>query len=220
MRIRITFTKLGAAKYSSHLDLHKTWERTLRRAGAPLLYSQGFNPQPRIQLAAALPLGFTSECEVMDIWVEGAPELGAMARELRRSAAPGIQVLSMQMVDERLPALQTQVRSAEYAVRVDSDLTPDQMEARVSELLAAETLPRERRGKPYDLRRLIESLRRESSDRPVHVLRMKLAAREGATGRPEEVLKALGLEEALAAVHRVSLIFEAGTQPLSSIPNP
>jgi radical SAM-linked protein len=211
MRIRITFTKLGAAKYSSHLDLHKTWERTLRRAGVPLVYSQGFNPQPRIQLAAALPLGFTSECEVMDLWVEGEPDLGAMARELHRAAAPGIEVRTMQVVDDCLPALQTQVRSAEYVVTVESGLTAEEMDGHIAELLAAKALPRERRSKPYDLRPLVEALARESSDGQGHALRMKLAAREGATGRPEEVLKALGLGHAPAAVHRVKLMFETAS---------
>jgi radical SAM-linked protein len=208
MRIRITFTKLGAAKYTGHLDLHKTWERTLRRAGVPLAYSQGFNPQPRIQMAAALPLGFTSECEVMDIWVDGEPDLGAVAAELRRAAAPGVEARSLEAVDERLPALQTQVRSAVYAVAAESGMGPAEMDARIAALLAADTLPRERRGKPYDLRPLIESLAREASDERVHVLKMRLAAREGATGRPEEVVAALGLDPAQAAIHRKELIFK------------
>ncbi|HLE27799.1 MAG TPA: TIGR03936 family radical SAM-associated protein, partial [Anaerolineales bacterium] len=72
-RLRLTFAKTAAMKFSGHLDLHKTWERTLRRARLPLAYSQGFNPQPRLQLASALPLGFTSECEVLDAWME-APQ--------------------------------------------------------------------------------------------------------------------------------------------------
>ncbi len=208
MRIRIVFTKLGSAKYTGHLDLHKTWERTLRRARVPLAYSQGFNPQPRINLAAALPLGFTSECEVMDIWVEGEPDLTAMAKELERAAAPGVGAVSLRAVDDRLPALQTQVRSAIYRVAAESSLTPAEMDARLADLLAAEALPRERRGKPYDLRPLIEELRREDSRNGAHVLHMRLAAREGATGRPEEVVAALGLEPAVAAVHRVQLLFE------------
>ncbi len=53
MRLRITFSKQGALRYTGHLDLHKIWERTARRAGLPLAYSQGFHPHPQIQLAAA-----------------------------------------------------------------------------------------------------------------------------------------------------------------------
>ena len=57
-------------RFTGHLDLHRAWERTFRRAGLPLAYSQGFNPHPRLNLASALPLGFTSEGEVIDVWLE------------------------------------------------------------------------------------------------------------------------------------------------------
>ena len=56
-RLRITFSKLGIARYIGHLDLHRSWERALRRGGVELAYTGGFHPQPRIQLASALPLG-------------------------------------------------------------------------------------------------------------------------------------------------------------------
>ena len=70
MRIRITFAKQGALRYTGHLDLHKLWERAARRAELPLAYSQGFHPQPKMNIAAALPLGFSSRCEVMDMRLE------------------------------------------------------------------------------------------------------------------------------------------------------
>ena len=50
-RWRVTFAKGPQLKYISHLDLSLAWERALRRAGMPLAYSQGFNPQARLQLA-------------------------------------------------------------------------------------------------------------------------------------------------------------------------
>ena len=53
--------------YTSNLDVAKIWERVLRRADLPILYTQGFNTRPRIQLAMALPLGITSECELLDV---------------------------------------------------------------------------------------------------------------------------------------------------------
>ena len=55
-RIRVTFGKGQQLKYISHLDLARTWERVFRRARLPVAYSQGFNPRPRFQLAAALPV--------------------------------------------------------------------------------------------------------------------------------------------------------------------
>jgi len=71
MRLRITFSKEGWLIYSSHLDLMRVWERALRRAGAPLAYSGGFNPRPKLQIARALPLGHVGEGELIDVWLEG-----------------------------------------------------------------------------------------------------------------------------------------------------
>lgn len=70
MRLRLTFAKTDAMRFTGNLDLHRTWERTIRRAGLPLAYSQGFHPQPRLNLASALPLGFTSQFEMVDVWLE------------------------------------------------------------------------------------------------------------------------------------------------------
>ena len=67
MRARITFSKSGPLRYIGHLDLQTLWERAARRAGLPLAYSNGFHPQAKIYFAAALPLGFSSRAEVMDM---------------------------------------------------------------------------------------------------------------------------------------------------------
>ncbi len=199
MRLRLTFTKTDSLKYTGHLDLHRTLERTFRRAGLPLAYSQGFNPQPRMNLAEALPLGITSECEVMDVWLETQIDLEQAKKDLDRAVPPGMQIISLNEVDEKLPPLQTQVVAAEYRVTVRGGVTAD-LDSRVRDLLSQPTIMRERRGKHYDLRPLIESLSIEED-----VLVMKLSARDGATGRPDEVLKALGVEA--MGVHRSKLFF-------------
>ena len=68
-RIRISFSKTEAMRFTGHLDLILTWERTFRRADLPLSYSEGFNPRPVINLAAPLPLGFISTAEIGDFWL-------------------------------------------------------------------------------------------------------------------------------------------------------
>ena len=84
MRVRITFAKTDAMRFTGHLDLHRAWERTFRRAGLPLAYTQGFSPHPRINLASALPLGFTSERELVDIWLEQELPASAVTAALER----------------------------------------------------------------------------------------------------------------------------------------
>lgn len=206
MRIRIEFAKTAHMRYTGHLDLHRTWERTFRRAGLPLAYSQGYHPKPKLNLASALPLGFTSECEVLDAWLEEDLPLEEVFKRLREAAPPGIHISAVQQADEREPALQVQVQAAEYVITLLDP--PDNLVEKVEALLAAGTLPRERRGKPYDLRVLVQALTVLSPDEDGQArLFARLEAREGATGRPEEVLDQLGYDSLRARIQRTQLIF-------------
>jgi len=208
MRARITFTKQGALRYTGHLDLHRLWERAMRRADLPLSYSQGFHPQPKISLAAALPLGFSSLGEVLDVrFNEDIPaqEIGA---RLIDNLPKDVQVTQVEIIDERAPALQTQVLSAVYEVKLTEPVEGSDLKRKVEETLESATLPRERRGKFYDLRPLIESLILDVDVNGKPGLQMVLSAREGATGRPEEVLTVLGIEPEYTRVERTKLIFQ------------
>ena len=212
MRIRITFAKQGALRYTSHLDLHKLWERAARRAELPLAYSQGFHPQPKMNIAAALPLGFSSRCEVLDMRLEHEIPLEGLREKLQQTLPTGIQVSVVESVDEKLPALQTQVASAEYDVTLTEPVDGSELERKVASTMESESIIRERRGKTYDLRPLIEELSLtalpEGEGQGVRVF-MRLAAREGATGRPEEVLDILGIAFEGTRIERIHLLFKS-----------
>lgn len=205
MRIRITFSKLDALRYTGHLDLHRLWERAARRAELPLAYSQGFHPQPKINIAAALPLGFSSRCEMIDLRLEREIPLEGLREKLQGMLPTGIQVSNIESVDERAPALQTQVISAEYQVTLTEPAAGSELKRRVDSVMESTSIPRERRGKTYDLRPLIESLETNSEGK----IQMRLSAREGATGRPEEVLDMLGIAFEETRIERTRLIFQS-----------
>ena len=205
MRIRITFVKQGALRYTGHLDLHRLWERAARRAELPLAYSQGFHPQPKMNMAAALPLGFSSRCEVMDMKLERDIPLESLSTRLNTTLPSGLQVVDVEQVDERAPALQTQVLSAEYEVTFTESVDGSELKRKIDAVMESKSILRERRGKPYDLRPLIE----EVSLVPDGKIFMKLAAREGATGRPEEVLDVLGIAFVETRIERTRLIFQS-----------
>jgi radical SAM-linked protein len=211
MRLRITFSKSGALRYTGHLDLHSIWERTVRRAGLPLSYTLGFHPGPKIQLASALPLGFIGRAEIVDLWIdETGDSLDRPYKEILQPAAPpGLVISSVEFVDEHSPALQTQVVSAGYEVTLLEPVDGSGLAKGISALLGADSVSRERRGKTYDLRPLIESLELLSGDSSGALrLHMRLAAREGATGRPEEVLDALNIPFETTRIERTHLILK------------
>ena len=208
MRVRITFTKQNALRYIGHLDLHRLWERAMRRASLPISYSQGFHPQPKISLAAALPLGFSSRNEVLDVRLNEDVAVEDISNRLKDNLPPDIKVLNVESVDERLPALQTLVLSAAYDVHLTEPVEGSELKRRVEELMNADSIIRERRNKTYDLRPLVEMLSIITQADGSAWLKMTLASREGATGRPEEVLSALGIEPETARVERTRLIFQ------------
>lgn len=96
-RFRIHYAKTQPLRYVSSLDLHKVWERYLRRAGLPLAYSHGFTPQPRLQQAHPLPLGYLGANEIIDVWLEAETDLSAeeVQAHLQATPQPGIEILSV-----------------------------------------------------------------------------------------------------------------------------
>jgi len=223
MRLRITFSKSSALRYTGHLDLQKIWERTARRAGLLLAYSKGFHPLPKIQLAAALPLGFSSRAELVDIWLESAGFDPQMAILLQNAASPGLGILKIEEVDIHAPPLQTQVVSSEYEVTLLEPGTGSGLTRSLSAVMEAASLPRQRRGKDYNLRPLIEELAIKPDpsggyDEKIKVF-MRLASRAGATGRPEEVLEVLGISPEGTRIERVHLILDSGLKSGLESPN-
>ncbi|MDR2797442.1 MAG: TIGR03936 family radical SAM-associated protein [Treponema sp.] len=63
-RILFAFTKQGKAIFHSHLALVEIFTMAMTRAGIPVLYSQGFNPQPKLEIAAPLSVGISAEAEI------------------------------------------------------------------------------------------------------------------------------------------------------------
>ena len=206
-RIRITYTKSGPLRYTSNLDMHRIWERLMRRARLPLAYSQGFHPQPRINQASPLPLGMTSQVEMVEVWMEEEIDLDLVTALLAKAAPPGLMIKIVEPVDLHAPSLPTLVLSSEYLVTIRDDINKSELARRVANLLSSTEIRRDRRGKSYDLRPLVETMELISPSEKGEVrLAMRLSARESATGRPDEVLMALDLEPNTAHIERTGLI--------------
>ncbi len=157
IRIRINYEKGEGMRYTGNLDMQMVWERTIRRAGLPLAYSQGFHPQPRIQQACPLPLGFLSLDEIVDVWLEmEEPDLECIRTAIQKASPTSMNITRIYLVDLRSPTLQTRVLSSLYQVTL---LEP------IPKLTWNPKFPASKRqspypgnnGKTYDLRPLVES---------------------------------------------------------------
>jgi radical SAM-linked protein len=211
-RLRLRFAKGRALKYISHLDLARTWERVFRRARLPVAYSQGFNPRPRYQIAAALPVGVTGRAEYLDLWLTASLPPAKVSLRLQPALPRDLELVGIEEVELRAPSLQSQMRSAEYRALVQSPEPVAAVRARVQALLDAPTLLRQRHHKgklqTFDLRPLIQDVNVQPGEEGQLVLAMRLQASPQGAGRPDIVLEALGLSLVPHTIERTNLCFE------------
>jgi radical SAM-linked protein len=91
-KLRLRFEKTGRAKYISHLDLMRTFQRAFVRAGVDVKHSEGFNPHPYISIVLPLQLGSESLCEYLDTEINGSKEEAIAG--LNRTLPEGIRIVS------------------------------------------------------------------------------------------------------------------------------
>lgn len=65
--ITLKYYKKDKAIYLSHIDVLRHMNRTFRRAGIDVKFSQGFNPHMLTKLGIPLPLGMYSSCEYVTV---------------------------------------------------------------------------------------------------------------------------------------------------------
>lgn len=75
---RLRFSKTGRAKYISHLDLMRTFQRAFLRAGVDIKHTEGYHPHAFVSIPLPLSVGFSSECEALEFELVG----GASKEEL------------------------------------------------------------------------------------------------------------------------------------------
>lgn len=147
-RVRVRFTKLGKVRFLGHRDLARVWERTLRRAGLSVAYSEGFSPRPRLAFGLALSTAYESLGEYLDIdLVELPADMAALPGRLSALLPEGIDVTVACEVSRSEPSLQQAVTSCSWLIDVIGT-TPDEADEVVGRALASPTLvlQRERKG--------------------------------------------------------------------------
>jgi radical SAM-linked protein len=152
--VRVAFTKRGKVRFISHRDVARAFERAFRIEALPLSFTQGFSPRPKVSFGLALSVGHESEAEYLDVELATPIPLGPLAARLTGALPEGIEVIAVEPLVDRAPALQEAVGAVEWEIEVfadapEVDASPAAMAARVDAVLAASTLPvsRQRTGK-------------------------------------------------------------------------
>ncbi|MGH2598525.1 MAG: TIGR03936 family radical SAM-associated protein [Dehalococcoidia bacterium] len=202
----MTFARGDLLRYITHLDLMRSWERAIKRAGLPLAYSEGFTRHPQIALAAPLPVGATAEGELMDVFLDQVMDPAEFRTRLAAQTPPGLTIEQVEEVPLALPSLQSLVREWTWLAQFPPATDAATLRVKVEDFLSRETLPweqqREKEVKRYDLRALVLDLAvEERPEGPALVARFKAEA----GGRPEQLTAALGYDPREVRIHRLTL---------------
>lgn len=117
-KLRMEITKGEEIRYIAHLDYARAIERSIRRSGLPVAYSEGFNPHMKMAFASALGVGITSDCEYMDIELKVEWDISDITNALVPQLAPGIKLKKVKYIGTASASLMSVVNVAEYIINV------------------------------------------------------------------------------------------------------
>jgi radical SAM-linked protein len=185
MRMALEFEKSGAAKYISHLDLQRAFSRAIRRSGAPVALSKGFNPHYVVSFASALALGIESECECVEMALDRDYSPEQFLDVMKKALPPGLVAKRAAQLREGAPKLAASVREAEYSVFFESDAL-DEIKIAACDIMKLDEVVISKDGKDIDIRPMIFALEFEG-----RLLIMRLAAAPSGSLRPDIVMREL-----------------------------
>jgi len=115
-RVRLRFSKGGALRFIGHLDFLRVFQQTIRRAGLPAAFSQGFNPHLLLSFALPLPLGMSSENDYADVTLEEELSGDEIVERLNAAAPDGLAVKAAYPVENKAASI---VTVADYSLITD-----------------------------------------------------------------------------------------------------
>ncbi len=153
--------------------------------------SQGFHPKPRVSYLSALPLGFSSDDEAMELILDEdlAPE--ELLDRLNAASVEGLRFVRAVPLADKAP--KQQAYSFSYDMIYPTERRADVAE-RIAAFLAAESVELVKaNGKTVEARQVVDDLRLDGDS----VLRMTIASQSGPEAGVREILGYLGLDEFL-----------------------
>jgi len=183
-KVRLRWSKGEEIRFTSHLDVLRTFERAIRRSGIPIAYSEGFHPHPRIAFGPPLPLGFVSEAEYLDIQLT-EPFSNEHLSRLNKALPQGFKIMEGKTIFTKAESLSSAINAALY--KVELSFSGIEIQEKIEYILSLRNLMVSRvskeKLKEVDIRFDILKLENEDS-----TLNMLLSVGSAGYAKPQEVL--------------------------------
>lgn len=219
MKVRVKFSKYGIMKFIGHLDVMRYFQKAIRRAGIPIVYTEGLSPHMVMSFASPLGVGLTSDAEYMDIEIKTPVPSAEAVDALNRVGVEGITVTGFYQIPEgKASKAMTLVAAADYTVRFRRGHEPKtDWQSGISHFFAQPSISvlkkTKKSEKEVDIRPMIYEMSVNAG-----TVFLKLAAGSVANLKPELVLdaylKTLGMEPEPFAyeIHRCEVYADLGTE--------
>ena len=143
-KLRLIFVKEQQASYISHLDVMRTFQRVFPRAGLSIKHSNGFHPHPILSIVLPLPVGQSSECEILNFESVEESTGEGVAEALNTGMPAGLRVLDCYAASR--PVREMALLRARLEMEYDNGVSEDACE-RIRALFAQEEVFVEKRTK-------------------------------------------------------------------------
>jgi radical SAM-linked protein len=218
-RLWLRIGRTGEARHLAHLEAMNAWLRALRRAKAPLAWSQGFHPHPKMAFAAATPMGQESVGDYLDISLVEVVDPDELRVALAATLPAGFEVTSAVEAPLKAPSLMSLNEGAEYEIELPHE-AEDAVRERVEALAAMDSIMIERKGKSRSkAKRRGRYKRREAVMRTLDIrpmirhlsvdngrIRLSLQSVDGKPGKAREIVPMLTSQPELARVRKADTL--------------
>lgn len=197
IRLAIWFSIEGDIRFLSHRDALRLWQRVVSRSGLPVVYSEGFNPHPRISLPLPRSVGMSGRKELFIVELKYPVSGEQVMDQLQGHLPAGFSITGVAGIAGSKAVLPVW---AEYRISFNKGVDRDMVLSGVQQFHASERRPvsRAARGRHparcIDLRESISRLELEGSG-----LRCRVEIQKEGTARVDELLGVLGLGPAMIA---------------------
>ena len=189
MIVRMRYRKTELGRYLSHLDLIRTMERTFRRAGVALSFSEGYNPHPKFSFASALAVGITSDGEYLDAELREFVDPNDIERRISEAAPLALEIAGLKEIMKPKYSLSAVINRSLYRVYLTYE-DPAEID-RIKEALDKILLDSElwiQEPKQKQIRHMIHKLESDV-DNGVFYIEMLLETGQSGNIKPQDILK-------------------------------
>ena len=133
LRVCAAFQVRANARYLSHAETMRVFQRALVRAGIDVEYSGRFNPRCRLSLPLPRPVAVETDADMLNVCLRGEGPFEPKAFLARLSAAlpAGFMLLNAELVG---PRTKLQPRGVTYRIAVKSSSFDDDLKMRIGML--------------------------------------------------------------------------------------